>query len=120
MTGAIFPFPAFERLRDTSSTVFSSLFAHKRAGSLNVLIDGSAEVAKGEYVSGDFFRGLVVVPAAGRLIGVDDDRAGATPVAVLSLGYSQRRFGDAEATFTRIIEREYQRMKEEVGVIDSD
>ena len=34
-------------------------------------------------------------PAAGRLIVADDDRAGAAPVAVLSLGYSQRRFGDA-------------------------
>ena len=34
-------------------------------------------------------------PAAGRLILADDDRAGAAPVAVLSLGYSERRFGDA-------------------------
>ena len=37
----------------------------------------------------------VVWPAAGRLIQDDDDRAGAAPVAVLSAGYSQRRFGDA-------------------------
>ena len=62
---------------------------------MNVLIKGEAELAQGEYVSGDFFRGLAVSPAAGRLILADDDRAGAAPVAVLSLGYSERRFGDA-------------------------
>ena len=59
------------------------------------MIKGEAELAQGEYVSGDFFRGLAVSPAAGRLIVADDDRAGAAPVAVLSLGYSQRRFGGA-------------------------
>jgi macrolide transport system ATP-binding/permease protein len=94
-TAAIFPFPAFERLQQVSAPVLSSLFAYKRTGNLNVMIDGQAELAKGEYVSGDFFRGLAVSPAAGRLILADDDRAGAAPVAVLSLGYSQRRFGSA-------------------------
>jgi hypothetical protein len=91
----IFPFPAFERLQDASSDVFSSLFAHKPAGGVNVRISGAAELVEGEYVSGDFFRGLRLIPAAGRLIQGDDDRAGATAVAVLSAGYSQRRFGDA-------------------------
>ena len=32
-----------------------------------------------------------------------DDRAGATAVAVLSLGYSQRRFGDAASAIGRTI-----------------
>src|SRR6266850_520912 len=94
-TAAIFPFPAFQRLQQVSAPVLSSLFAYKRAGNVNVMIKGEAELAQGEYVSGDFFRGLAVSPAAGRLIIADDDRAGAPPVAVLSLGYSQRRFGDA-------------------------
>jgi predicted permease len=92
---AIFPFPAFERLREASVPVLSSFFAHKQAGSLNVIINGEAEVAQGEYVSGEFFSGLRVVPAAGRLIHGDDDRPGAAAVAVVSLGYSERRFGDA-------------------------
>jgi predicted permease len=95
ITAAIFPFPAFERLREVSAPVLSSLFAHKPAGRVNVMIKGQAELAQGEYVSGDFFRGLAVSPAAGRLIFADDDRAGAAPVAILSLGYSERRFGDA-------------------------
>ena len=99
VTAAIFPFPAFERLQQVSAPVLSSLFAYKRAGKVNVMIKGEAELAKGEYVSGDFFRGLSVSPAAGRLILAGDDRAGAPPVAVISMGYSQRRFGDpANAT----------------------
>jgi predicted permease len=95
ISAAIFPFPAFERLQQASTPVLSSLFAYKRAGNVNVMIKGETEIAKGEYVSGDFFRGLAVSPEAGRLILADDDRAGAAPVAVLSMGYSQRRFGGA-------------------------
>jgi macrolide transport system ATP-binding/permease protein len=95
ITAAIFPLPAFELLQQTSTPVFSSLFAHKTAGGVNVRVKGEAELVQGEYVSGDFFRGLAVAPAAGRLIHADDDRAGAAQVAVLSLGYSERRFGDA-------------------------
>ena len=95
ITAAIFPFPAFERLQESSTPVFSSLFAHKPAGGVTVRVKGEAELAQGEYVSGNFFTGLGVPPAAGRLILADDDRAGAAPVAVLSLGYSERRFGDA-------------------------
>lgn len=94
-TSGIFPFPAFERLREASAPVLSSLFAHKPAGRVNVRIKGEAELVPGKYVSGDFFRGLAVSPAAGRLILADDDRDGAAPVAMLSLGYSQRRFGGA-------------------------
>jgi macrolide transport system ATP-binding/permease protein len=92
-TAAIFPFPAFERLQEVSAPVLSSIFAYHPAGRVNVMVKGEAELADGQYVSGDFFRGLGVSPAAGRLIIADDDRAGAAPVAVISMGYSQRRFG---------------------------
>jgi predicted permease len=94
-TAAIFPFPAFEQLHAASASVLSSLFAYKEAGRVNAIVRGDADLAQGEYVSGEFFSGLSVVPAAGRLIDVSDDRVDAPPVAVLSLGYSQRRFGDA-------------------------
>ena len=95
ITAAIFPFPAFERLQEASAPLLSSIFAYYPPGKVNVMIKGEAELAKGEYVSGDFFRGLAVLPAAGRLIFADDDRVGAPPVAVISMGYSQRRFGGA-------------------------
>jgi macrolide transport system ATP-binding/permease protein len=88
----IFPFPAFE-LFQTTDSIFSSVFAYYPARRLNVLINGQAHAAAGEYVSGEYFRGLAVAPAAGRLIAAEDDRAGADPVAVVSFGFSQRHFG---------------------------
>ena len=91
--GGIFPYPAFEELRK-SANVFSVLFAYHPSRKLTVMIGDQAEVAGGEYVSGDFFRGLGIAPEAGRLIGSADDRAGAD-VVVLSYGFAQTRFGDA-------------------------
>jgi predicted permease len=102
MTAAIFPFPAFEHLHDESTTVLSTLFAYKQVGSLNVSVNGEAEVAQGEFVSGDFFRGLSVMPDAGRILDHDDDRAAAA-VVVLSQGFSRRRFGDPGAAVGRPI-----------------
>ncbi len=90
----IFPYPAFELLQKEDS-VFSSIFAFHPAGALNLIIKGQADAANGEYVSGNYFGGLGVPSAAGRMILPDDDRAGAPAVAVISLGLSQRRFGGA-------------------------
>ncbi|MGH9660431.1 MAG: ABC transporter permease, partial [Bryobacteraceae bacterium] len=91
----IFPFPAFDLIRTNSAAVFSSVFAYYPTRKVNVMVKGQAELASGEFVSGDYFRGLAVSPSAGRLIIPDDDRVGAPAIAVLSYAYSQRRFGDA-------------------------
>jgi len=91
----IFPYPAYERLRQAAAPVMASFFAYHPAGRLNVVAGGDADVAQGEYVSGTYFEGLRVALAAGRPIQSDDDRAGAAPVAVLSSGYANRRFGSA-------------------------
>ena len=96
-TGGIFPFPAFELFRKSDS-LFSSVFAHFQfweSRRLNVAIRGQADIASGWSVSGDYFSGLGVAPAAGRLILPDDDRPGASAVAVASYGFSQRHFGEA-------------------------
>jgi macrolide transport system ATP-binding/permease protein len=89
----IFPYPGFELLRDTSSPYLSSVFTMFRGGRMNVLIDGQAELTDAQYVSGNFFSGIAIPPGAGRLFGVDDDRPNAEPVAVISAGYAERRFG---------------------------
>ena len=94
LTSAVFPFPAFELLRK-SNDALSILFAYRPVRKLNVMVLGQAQVTSGEYVSGGYFQGLGVVPAAGRLIAGDDDRVGAPGVVVLSYGFAQRRFGDA-------------------------
>jgi predicted permease len=96
-TAGIFPFPAFELFRKYDS-VFSVVFSHWQSWQvrrLNLSIKGQADVASGWNVSGDYFRGLGLSPAAGRQILADDDRPGAPPVAVVSYGFSERRFGGA-------------------------
>jgi hypothetical protein len=94
-TAGIFPFPAFE-LFVKHDSVFSAVFAHwqsQHVRTLNVTIQGQAELASGWNVSGDYFHGLGVLPAAGRLIHPEDDRPGAPPVAVVSYALSRNRFG---------------------------
>ncbi len=97
----IMPYVAFERLRDASTPVLSSIFGVFRAGKLNVRVDGAAEVAESRYVTGDFFGGLAVPPAAGRLLAAADDVNGAPPTAVVTSGYAERRFGSITAAVGR-------------------
>lgn len=86
-----FPFAAWEELRREQG-VLQSLFAYARADKLNVISGGQAELASCLRVSGNFYSGLGVMPAAGRLIAEQDDRPGAPLVAVLSFDYWQSRF----------------------------
>jgi macrolide transport system ATP-binding/permease protein len=108
-TSGIFPYPAFELLRAgvnspaAGNPVFSSLFAFNGAGQLNLLIRGQADLANGQYVSGEYFSGLGIVPAAGRLIDASDDRAGVANVVVLGFQYAQRRFGDVSSALGQSI-----------------
>jgi hypothetical protein len=103
VVSAIYPFAAVELLRDASAPVLSSLFAHKRTGNLNVLVRGEAEIVQGEYVSGNFFSGLAVLPAAGRMIHPADDRADAASVVVVSTGWASRRYGDPASAVGQVI-----------------
>jgi macrolide transport system ATP-binding/permease protein len=99
----IFPYAAYERLQEVAAPTLASLFARFPAGKLTVLIDGEAELAGAEYVTGDFFGGIALSPSAGRLLHPDDDRAAAPPAVVLSAGYAQRRFGSIPSAVGRNI-----------------
>jgi macrolide transport system ATP-binding/permease protein len=90
----IFPYPAFETLRRNNSP-FSSVFGYFREfGSFNVKVRGQAEMARADFVSGEYFRGLGVVPVAGRPLLDDDDRMAAPVTAVIGFAYARKRFGD--------------------------
>jgi macrolide transport system ATP-binding/permease protein len=92
-TGGFFAYPAFE-LFQRNSALFSSVIGYQGAGDLSFSVAGQAEVAKTEYVTGDYFHCLGIAPASGRLIMSTDDSAGASHVAVLSFALSEKRFGD--------------------------
>ncbi len=97
----IFPYPAFEifekNASPTKNVVFSDVFSYchtREVRNASVNIKGQAESARGELVSGDYFHGLRVPPAAGRLILPDDDRVGAAPVVVPSHAFAEKHFGN--------------------------
>src|SRR5205809_1276748 len=92
MVSGMFPYGAFETLRE-ENPVFSTLFGYFNGLNRNLAVRGQATSASTEYVTGEYFRGLAVSPAAGRLINSEDDRAGAAAVAVISFATSQQRFG---------------------------
>jgi predicted permease len=94
-TGTSFPYQTFMRLREQES-VLSDIFVF--AGiSVNANVDGHADVARAQVVSGNYFAGLGVQPLIGRAIDESDDQPGASPVAVISHRYCVRRF-DADET----------------------
>src|SRR5712664_624182 len=92
MVSGMFPYGAFETLRE-ENPVFSTLFGYFNGRNKTLAIRAQATSAGTEYVTGEYFRGLAVSPAAGRLIDSEDDRPGAAPVAVVSFATSQNRFG---------------------------
>ncbi len=92
MVSGMFPYGAFETLGE-KNPVFFTLFGYFNGLHHNLAVRGQAMSANTEYVTGEYFRGLAVSPAAGRLIDSEDDRPGAAPVAVISFATSQNRFG---------------------------
>jgi predicted permease len=98
-----FPYRAYETLRADHS-VFSALFAYTYAQPFNAIVANEAETVTGGFVDGGYFAGLGVPPAAGRLLGPEDDAKGAPPAVVLSWAYWQRRFnGDPAAVGQSIL-----------------
>jgi predicted permease len=91
--GTSFSYPVYQAVR-ARNTAFSDVLGFADADQpLNVNALGLSGLAKGEYVSGNYFSTLEVGPALGRTLGPADDRAGASPVAVISYAYWTTRFG---------------------------
>jgi predicted permease len=87
-----FSYPMYTDFRNRNE-VFAGVLARFQM-SMTVGWKGVAERADGDLVSGNYFEVLGVKPAAGRLFSAADDTTpGAHPVAVISCGYWQRRFG---------------------------
>src|SRR5436309_7487361 len=86
-------YPTYERIR-AGNSVFSGVLAMAADGDkVSVSVKGVPEMADADLVSGSFFTTLGVQPILGRALTPEDDKAGASPVAVISDGYWERRFG---------------------------
>ncbi len=96
-------YPLFEYFRDNVKSI-SSAFAQQTANQA-IVIDGEEEFVTTDLVSGGHYGVLGIEPAAGRLLGpADDVLSPASPAAVISDRYWQRRFARSQsaigATFT--------------------
>jgi predicted permease len=96
-------YPNYKDLRERTTTL-SDLYAYRVEPQPISLSDGKeAERIYGAPVSGNYFRALGTVPAAGRLFTDDDDRPNGPPVAVITYELWQRRFGGAADTPGRTV-----------------
>lgn len=92
-TSTSFSYLAFERFRDNNETL-ADVFAFAPIFQLNANVNGQPEIANGQFVSGGYYDGLGVRRVIGRTITADDDKAGASPVVVITHRYWQRRFAE--------------------------
>src|SRR5215217_3691876 len=99
----VFSFLMFRDLERAKGTGLSGLAAH-RLFLASVTHDRQAEQGDAEFVSGQYFNVLGLVPALGRLLGPADDVApGAHPVVVVSHAYWTTRLGADPSAIGRTI-----------------
>jgi predicted permease len=89
-TGSI-PYPNFRDWQRENQT-FSSM-AISRGFGFSLTGTGEAERVSAQLISADFFSVLGIKPLLGRAFVPGEDENGASPVAVISAGFWQRKFG---------------------------
>ena len=82
-------YPLFEYFRDRLSTISGAFVEMDLVNTIT--LGGVDEQIYGDAVSGEYYPVLGLAPAAGRLLGPEDD-VSPSPVAVISHAYWQRRF----------------------------
>jgi MacB-like periplasmic core domain len=85
-------FAVYQALRSANQTL-TDIAASAPIGAVNLTVDGKADLASGLLVSGNYFDVLHIIPQMGRTITPEDDTGTGTPVAVISYGFWQKRFG---------------------------
>jgi predicted permease len=97
-----FTYQQYALIREHSRVLELAAYARAR---MNIRIDGQPEpTAEGQLVSGGYFSLLGVAPAAGRILGPEDDRVPlGHAVAMISYGYWKRRFALDPAVIGRQI-----------------
>jgi predicted permease len=99
---SVFPFPALHAFEDATDVV-ATAFGYFTVERLSFRSDQVTDSANGHYVTGNYFQGMAIAPAAGRLIQPADDLAAPEAVVVLSHAFGQRHFGDAGAAVGRVV-----------------
>jgi hypothetical protein len=97
--------PHFEQFRRELES-FDGVIAQSWLGDTEIAIDGQTETASMEMVSGGYYSVLGIHASLGRAFPEDADGSpGANPVAVISHGYWERRFGSNPAVVGKAFRR---------------
>ena len=84
--------------------IFSDVLAYNDFDTVfNIGPANQQQEISGLYVSGNYFRGLGVTAAFGRVLQPSDDQPGAPPVCVLSYGLWRRLYGQAKNVLRQAI-----------------
>jgi predicted permease len=94
--------PFFQALH-AQDAPFSGVAAFAGPLEVNFSGNGPASIARGEYVSGDYFSVLGLKTLMGRALGPGDDTPTAAPAIVLNDGYWQRAFGGDRSVLGRSV-----------------
>lgn len=97
-----FPAPFFQAMQGQSSS-FSGLAMFAGPFEVDFSENGPASVARGEFISRDYFSMLGLKTFLGRALGPADDSPTANPAIVLNYGYWQRAFGADRSAIGRTI-----------------
>ncbi len=97
-----FSFAIFEQLR-AANTTLTDLAAGAPMGSLNVIVNGDAQLATGYEASGNYFKVIGVPAVLGRVFDEADDKLSASPVAVISHPYWKKRFAGDPSVINRVV-----------------
>jgi predicted permease len=97
-----FSFAIFQQLSAANSTLIG-LAAGAPMGSLNVIVNGDAQLAVGYEASGNYFNVIGVSASLGRVFGEADDKLTASPVAVISHPYWRKRFAGEPSVIGRAV-----------------
>lgn len=93
ITSYSFSYPQYQQFK-AENHIFSDTFAFAANNDAeNIGIDGRAETAVMQGVSGNYFEGLGVKPVLGRLITPEDDQESAPATAVVSYEFWRGRLG---------------------------
>jgi len=99
-----FSFPAYVELRNSARNAFTGVAARYQAP-VDIGVNGSAQRAEAEIVSGSYFGVLGVTAAIGRTLTPEDDKVKlGDPYVVLSYSYWRRRFGGNPAVLNRSVD----------------
>jgi len=104
---SLFRYDVFEKMRQAlaaqSDKPLGDFFAFAPIHEVAAVIGDQAEIIDAQAVSGGYYAGLGVQPSLGRGITDEDNKAGATPVVVLSHQFWRERFDANPAVIGQLL-----------------